>query len=670
MEVANPSCHEPLKTSVPSHGATKRSLGAASRCRGATTSPCGAPRRSGRIAKALRADVFGARAINADGGDVGCVGFDVGFTDRPKCLEQPSSPPTMPSRPSSAGTCRSWRSVPNLAVGGKDLDGGSSRVAQIYGPGQQPGQIQLQQRQRQRQARLRRARNGWNTTQSTFPEFASSGESGSGGIGSRSKKLSNHDDEVGAVAHTAVFSYLRLFGLGQYARIFVDAGIDDLSPIAHMPDEEALDLLENINLLPGHRAKLLRAISSLHQAAVIGGSGCTNGELTGALRDEHIFVQLCHRMDLLIKERAESDKQNQILQEENHRLIMTVRGHAEELKSKDARLDQARARVSDLHQLVCAQTEQIRFLAGELQHYSPNAPSLTPEVSALQQHHVSHDAQNFDCVTRCDSESKHVVPKDDASTVAQSTDGTTERITQAAWCLAIALHNKILLHSVAGHSQSEDNPCSSRAAVFHDTSPNENIGGADDTVTACKEDIYNFLREVMLGARVSIEVPAIALIYVDRLQSELAATHIHLSVKTWRKLAMATLLLGSKMCSDDSIGADELVRLLPFSVNETNVLERALVQALDYNIVIEKSDYQTSSFMLRTLGTNEQPTFVMQPLSPERAMQLKERCTRWQAEFRLKHPPGAPLTFGGLSDDASDAGTGDLTITSTPVPGE
>lgn len=672
---------EPLRQAPLAHGgASRRCLGAALRRRGCAGVAAGSlPGGScSRLATALRADVFGTRAASAggaSGGGCGGCGADTGGL-----AEQ--------SRTSEA--CKPSRSVPELTGGAGGLESCGSAcasVAHIYGPGQQPGQQQLQQRQRQRQARLRRARQGWSTACGGVPS-AGICSVGGGATGSRRPDLLRDDEICTAVAHTAVFSYLRLFGLGQYARVFVDAGMEDLGPIAHMPDAEALDLLERTHLLPGHRAKMLRAISMLHQAAVLGGSGCTNGELTGALRDEQMFRQLCERVELLILERAESEKQNQILQEENHRLIVTVRQQSANLNANGIETDQARVRVSELEQLVWAQTEQVSFLASQLQRSMQSdsrrrSGGVFGDVEkegglgggGVGARRKSRSQEDLDSIASCrrktevpgvlEDQVQVIRPSEGAGgfqengatpqsapscgvhVIRQITDGDVELIEQAAQSLAAAVRNKMILCAVGFACPGECARLPAIAAVFDDHLQQAGVDETEDqrTCTPSKRYICDHLREVMLGAKVPAEVCSAALIYTDRLQSESAAVQVRLTPGNWRKLVAASLLLGAKVWSDVAFTHDELGELLPYSADELNTLERALVQALDYNIFIEEAEYVKTCFMLRTLGSKSLPAFRLQPLGAERALQVRDRCASLQTEFRLRYPVSEPAGF-------------------------
>merc|ERR1719359_1028240 len=86
---------------------------------------------------------------------------------------------------------------------------------------------------------------------------------------------------------------------------------------------------------------------------------------------------------MLSHERAEYQAQNQILQEENHHLFLKIRGQAaaseDETAQLVAQLKQAHERVTELEQIVWAQTEQVRFL--QLQRVMERDPAKSRSPS-------------------------------------------------------------------------------------------------------------------------------------------------------------------------------------------------------------------------------------------------------------------------------------------------
>jgi len=180
----------------------------------------------------------------------------------------------------------------------------------------------------------------------------------------------------------AITSYLRLFGLSQYSHTFEENGLGDLGVLARLSENQALDFLESIQVYPGHRVKLLRACEGLRNATVLGST-------RNVSKEDALMERLCERNEMLSQERGEVQAQNQILHEENHHLSAQARELAAQNRQQAEELEAFRARTEDLDQVVWAQTEQVSFLALQLQrvmerqHGKPRSGSAAaPAASA------------------------------------------------------------------------------------------------------------------------------------------------------------------------------------------------------------------------------------------------------------------------------------------------
>lgn len=93
-------------------------------------------------------------------------------------------------------------------------------------------------------------------------------------------------------------------------------------------------------------------------------------------------------------------------------------------------------------------------------------------------------------------------------------------------------------------------------------------------------------------------------------------TGILLNFSNWRKVVLATMMLGSKVkfffianqfsflqiWDDDSFENQHFAQVFPeFSLKEINALERTLLELLDYDLMIKGSEYAKFFFLLRTL---------------------------------------------------------------------
>lgn len=183
------------------------------------------------------------------------------------------------------------------------------------------------------------------------------GRSASTGPGAGSRAASNSARGGSAeVTKTAVFAYLKVHGLNQYARAFLDGGLADLESIGRLSETQVLEFLERLRVYPGHRLRLLRAIDSLRHAVL----GAERRDAAQMLEDDSALERLCVQKEELSKEKSEAEHESRRLDDENKRLLEVVR-------EQGTQLQKSRDRVAELEELVQAQTEQVAFLAQQLQ---------------------------------------------------------------------------------------------------------------------------------------------------------------------------------------------------------------------------------------------------------------------------------------------------------------
>lgn len=158
------------------------------------------------------------------------------------------------------------------------------------------------------------------------------------------------------MARTSIYAYLKVHGLNQYARALLEGGLGDLETIGKLSETEALEFLERLRVYPGHRLRLLRAIDCLRHAAM----GAENRDAAQMLEDDAALERLSAQNEQLSKGKHVTEDENRRLQEENSRLLGIV-------QQQDLQLQKARDRLGELEELVRAQTEQVAFLAQQLQ---------------------------------------------------------------------------------------------------------------------------------------------------------------------------------------------------------------------------------------------------------------------------------------------------------------
>lgn len=171
------------------------------------------------------------------------------------------------------------------------------------------------------------------------------------------------------VTRTAVFGYLKVHGLNQYARAFIELGFCDLEAIGKLSEQDALEFLDRLRIYPGHRLRLLRAIDCLRHAA----QGAERRDAAQMLEDDAALDRLCAQNENLSKEKTEAQGEMKKLQEENARLIGVIR-------EQDDQLQKAKARVSEMEDMLKAQTEQVAFLTSQLQTIAEEEPGRDKQL--------------------------------------------------------------------------------------------------------------------------------------------------------------------------------------------------------------------------------------------------------------------------------------------------
>eukprot|EP00927_Polykrikos_kofoidii_P071263 TRINITY_DN67555_c0_g1_i1.p1 TRINITY_DN67555_c0_g1~~TRINITY_DN67555_c0_g1_i1.p1 ORF type:complete len:711 (+),score=111.49 TRINITY_DN67555_c0_g1_i1:182-2314(+) len=173
----------------------------------------------------------------------------------------------------------------------------------------------------------------------------------------------------GDVSRSAVYAFLKVHGLNQYARAFIEGGLSDLDTIAKLSENLALEFLEKLRVYPGHRLRLLRAIDCLRYAHM----GAERRDPAQMLEDDAALERLTAKNTELSKEKDETQSEIRRLQIETTSLIDVVR-------QQDTQLQKARDRIAELEELVQSQTEQVNFLTQQLQMLAEADPNRENEL--------------------------------------------------------------------------------------------------------------------------------------------------------------------------------------------------------------------------------------------------------------------------------------------------
>lgn len=115
-----------------------------------------------------------------------------------------------------------------------------------------------------------------------------------------------------------------------------------------------------------------------------------------------------------------------------------------------------------------------------------------------------------------------------------------------------------------------------------------------------ENDVYEYCRYVTSSSKMENEIPIICLVYLERI---IMKTGILLTTENWRRLTLICLCIGSKIWDDDSLENVHFPKVMPdVSLRMINLLEKVLLDFLDYDLVVKGSEYAKYYFILRTLS--------------------------------------------------------------------
>jgi len=269
----------------------------------------------------------------------------------------------------------------------------------------------------------------------------------------------------------------------------------------------------------------------------------------------------------------------------------------------------------------------------------------------------------------CVAKRKHKVAKPAVAAVRASLDSAPVRqgvcwrfdVDHILRCLARALQDKVI--------------CSVREARPHSAKPDvleASVIFLDPRTTAALQDapavpgqphplndiavrrvpsswhMYTFLRDAMVGWKLSPEVAVVTLLYAERFEK---VTGVSVTPDNWERLAIACMMLASKVWDDDSYENAEFAQICPlYSVDEINTMERVFLKLVDYKVIVGGAEYASTYFRLRVLGARDQANLqaqmedsepgaraVLQPLDNVQTEVLAQRGLLKQNEWREKY---------------------------------
>ncbi|KAM5153269.1 cyclin-Y-like protein 1 [Mantella aurantiaca] len=142
----------------------------------------------------------------------------------------------------------------------------------------------------------------------------------------------------------------------------------------------------------------------------------------------------------------------------------------------------------------------------------------------------------------------------------------------------------------------------------------------------CKHDpdhkhIYRFVRTLFSAAQLTAECAIVTLVYLERL---LTYAEIDICPSNWKRIVLGAILLASKVWDDQAVWNVDYCQILKdITVEDMNEMERHFLELLQFNINVPASVYAKYYFDLRSLADDNNLSFLLEPLSKERAQKLE-----------------------------------------------
>ncbi|KFV92222.1 Cyclin-Y-like 1-B, partial [Eurypyga helias] len=123
------------------------------------------------------------------------------------------------------------------------------------------------------------------------------------------------------------------------------------------------------------------------------------------------------------------------------------------------------------------------------------------------------------------------------------------------------------------------------------------------------------------AAQLTAECAIVTLVYLERL---LTYAEIDICPSNWKRIVLGAILLASKVWDDQAVWNVDYCQILKdITVEDMNEMERHFLELLQFNINVPASVYAKYYFDLRSLADDNNLSFLLEPLSKERAQKLE-----------------------------------------------
>ena len=198
----------------------------------------------------------------------------------------------------------------------------------------------------------------------------------------------------------------------------------------------------------------------------------------------------------------------------------------------------------------------------------------------------------------------------DSSTVTQPNMKHTLK------CVSLALHNLIIFDS--RHEQPRNLDIFDER--LHPVSDHNPASLIENLVPEPKY-IYKFMKHLFHSAQLTAECAIITLIYLERL---LICAEIDITVSTWKRILLGSILLASKVWDDQAVWNVDYCHILKeLQVDDVNEMERSFLELLQFDINVPSSIYAKYYFDLRTFSDFNHISLPLEPMSKRKAVYLE-----------------------------------------------
>jgi len=136
--------------------------------------------------------------------------------------------------------------------------------------------------------------------------------------------------------------------------------------------------------------------------------------------------------------------------------------------------------------------------------------------------------------------------------------------------------------------------------------------------------IYRFINLIFRVQKLPHECAILCLAFIERI---LSGDKIVLHPENWRRIVFGSLMMATKVWEDESVWNVDFLDLFPLlTLNDLNNTENRFLELLQFNVIINGSEYAKYYFELRALSQLE--SFPLQPLNKEMQAKLEERSQK------------------------------------------